>query len=566
MANRIQFRRDIETNWTAANPLLSQGELGFETDTNRFKIGDGSTYWVDLEYTFNPELGTDQNLYTTSSVTFDAITVTNQLTLGGNIQVPTRTTPHAGTGQTLRFNDATQQVIITNSTATAGQPNSQRIVIQGSEGYVDTGEGGDVYLWAGDSGAGGGSGGDIKLDAGIGYTNSQGGTIKIRAGDSSGDGSGTGGFVEIHGGAGTGDGGPIRAYSGNGTQQLQIDNAGVRVSTTLTFTDSTVQTTAWTGSVSTSSVTGLSTIGYTGNLGDATGNISTSSVTGLSLVGYTNNYNDLDNKPTIPGAFNLSTVTNQGLFTTSTVTFAGVTASGVTTLSPINVQGITTATTIMTIGQTTGTNAGQEWQTVDLTVNSGASVRLITTAASNHTLRVDTTSSGAGSTIFKVRRKLTDQPFSGLNGFGGSLTWNLTDNTNTNTDFLRWNGAWSTTGVHSLALQTSNDNFSTNSRIVNFTTGRMQGGATSGTAKFTMTNSVSSSPSIELGAGSTATIAVTGPMSLAVYTAVGKPASGAVGSVICISNSAAGGNPNGMLAFWDTTNNRWSYVHDNGAV
>jgi hypothetical protein len=81
-----------------------------------------------------------------------------------------------------------------------------------------------------------------------------------------------------------------------------------------------------------------------------------------------------------------------------------------------------------------------------------------------------------------------------------------------------------------------------------------------------MTNSVSSSPSIELGAGSTATIAVTGPMSFAVYTAAGKPASGAVGSVICISNSAGGSNPNGMIAFWDTTNNRWSYIHDNSAV
>ena len=479
----------------------------------------------------------------------------------GTVGLPTLTTDHAGTGQTLRFADPTQQVVITNSTATEAYPNSTRIVVQGSEGY-DTGEGGDIYLWAGNSGANGGSGGDIKIDAGYGYNGSEGGTIKIRAGDSGG-GVGNGGFLDLYGGTGTGDGGPIRAYSGDNVQQLQIDNRGVRVSTTLTFTDSTVQTTAWTGSVSTSSVTGLSTIGYTGNLGDATGNISTSSVTGLSTVGYTNNYNDLDNKPT---PFNLSTVTNQGLFTTSTVTFAGVTASGVTTLSPINVQGITSATTIMTIGQTTGTNAGAEWQTVDLTVNSGASVRMISTAASNHTLRVDTTSSGAGSTIFKVRRKLTDQPFSGLNGFGGSLTWNLTDNTNTGTDFLRWNGAWSTTGVHSLALQTSNDNFSTNSRIVNFTTGRMQAGATSGTAKFTMTNSVSSSPSIELGAGSTATIAVTGPLSLAVYTAAGKPASGAVGSVICISNSSGFGNPNGMLAFWDTTNNRWSYVHDNTAV
>ena len=237
---------------------------------------------------------------------------------------PTLTTPHAGTGQTLRFNDPSQQVVITNSTATATYPNSTRIVIQGSEGYVDSGEGGDIYLWAGNSGAGGGSGGDIKIDAGYGYNGSEGGTIKIRAGDSD---SGAGGFLDLYAGTGTGDGGPVRIYSGDGNNQLQIDNTGVKVLTTLTFADSTVQTTAWTGSVSTSSVTGLSTIAYTGNLGDATGNISTSSVTGLSTVGYTNDYNDLSNKPTIPAAFDLSTVTNQALFTTSSVRFTGLSLS-----------------------------------------------------------------------------------------------------------------------------------------------------------------------------------------------------------------------------------------------
>jgi hypothetical protein len=41
---------------------------------------------------------------------------------------------------------------------------------------------------------------------------------------------------------------------------------------------------------------------------------------------------------------------------------------------------------------------------------------------------------------------------------------------------------------------------------------------------------------------------------------------GAIGWQICISDSAAGSNPNGMMAFWDTTNGRWSYIHDNSAV
>jgi hypothetical protein len=46
------------------------------------------------------------------------------------------------------------------------------------------------------------------------------------------------------------------------------------------------------------------------------------------------------------------------------------------------------------------------------------------------------------------------------------------------------------------------------------------------------------------------------------YTVAGKPASGAVGQMICISNST----PGGMMAYWDTTSARWSYVHDNSAV
>jgi len=45
-----------------------------------------------------------------------------------------------------------------------------------------------------------------------------------------------------------------------------------------------------------------------------------------------------------------------------------------------------------------------------------------------------------------------------------------------------------------------------------------------------------------------------------------KLQAGAVGRQIAISDSGGGGNPNGMIAFWDTTNARWSYIHDNSAV
>jgi archaellum component FlaC len=50
MATRMQQRRGTAAQWTSANPVLAAGEIGFETDTNKFKIGNGSTAWASLSY------------------------------------------------------------------------------------------------------------------------------------------------------------------------------------------------------------------------------------------------------------------------------------------------------------------------------------------------------------------------------------------------------------------------------------------------------------------------------------------------------------------------------------
>jgi len=47
---RIQLRRGEYQDWYDANPILAAGELAIETDTNRIKIGDGSTLWTALDY------------------------------------------------------------------------------------------------------------------------------------------------------------------------------------------------------------------------------------------------------------------------------------------------------------------------------------------------------------------------------------------------------------------------------------------------------------------------------------------------------------------------------------
>jgi hypothetical protein len=64
MATRMQQRRGTASQWTSANPVLNAGELGWESDTNKFKIGDGTNHWADLDYfidsnsTVNPAFGT----------------------------------------------------------------------------------------------------------------------------------------------------------------------------------------------------------------------------------------------------------------------------------------------------------------------------------------------------------------------------------------------------------------------------------------------------------------------------------------------------------------------------
>jgi hypothetical protein len=48
--NLIQVRRGTLTQWSTANPTLSVGEIGFESDTGKFKIGDGTLAWNALDY------------------------------------------------------------------------------------------------------------------------------------------------------------------------------------------------------------------------------------------------------------------------------------------------------------------------------------------------------------------------------------------------------------------------------------------------------------------------------------------------------------------------------------
>jgi hypothetical protein len=73
MATKIQVRRGISASWTSANPILSSGEIGFETDSYKFKIGDGSSNWGQLEYFVDEEfvMSASANAFSSASAYTD---------------------------------------------------------------------------------------------------------------------------------------------------------------------------------------------------------------------------------------------------------------------------------------------------------------------------------------------------------------------------------------------------------------------------------------------------------------------------------------------------------------
>jgi hypothetical protein len=111
MATRMQQRRGTASQWSTANPILNAGEMGWESDTNKFKIGDGTNHWADLDYfidqssTVNPSFGT--------SIIFEGATADSYET---TLQV---TDPTAD--RTITFPDATGTVALTSDISELSQ-------------------------------------------------------------------------------------------------------------------------------------------------------------------------------------------------------------------------------------------------------------------------------------------------------------------------------------------------------------------------------------------------------------------------------------------------------------
>ena len=56
---QIQLRRDTAANWTVANPVLAEGELGVELVTAQVKLGNGTSTWNELDYLLDKSVISD---------------------------------------------------------------------------------------------------------------------------------------------------------------------------------------------------------------------------------------------------------------------------------------------------------------------------------------------------------------------------------------------------------------------------------------------------------------------------------------------------------------------------
>ena len=130
MATRMQQRRGTAAQWVSTNsgngPILNAGEIGFETDTNKFKIGDGTNHWINLDYfidansTVNPAFG--------SSIVFEGATA-NAFETTVQVLDPTA-------DRTITLPDATGTVVLADGSGNVTV--SGNLTVQGTTTTIDS--------------------------------------------------------------------------------------------------------------------------------------------------------------------------------------------------------------------------------------------------------------------------------------------------------------------------------------------------------------------------------------------------------------------------------------------
>lgn len=124
MSTKILFRRDTAANWATVNPVLLAGEIGIETDTYKFKIGNGSRWNQQPFYAFKvgSPLGVAQ-LGATGKIPVDQMpdyaSVNLEVTQKVNDKFASQTTSNLPEGSNLYFTEARAAAVSANAITTA---------------------------------------------------------------------------------------------------------------------------------------------------------------------------------------------------------------------------------------------------------------------------------------------------------------------------------------------------------------------------------------------------------------------------------------------------------------
>ena len=241
MAIQIQVRRDTAANWTSEDPTLAEGEFGMETDTFQLKIGDGATAWVGLPYVVDSANPFDQDLNTTDPVEFTGLT-------SNGLIYPTA---DGTAGQVIETDGAGVLSFVTPSGGDflplAGGTMTGNIVFDGTSGQF-IGKGTFDTARSGNYG--------ISIVCSVGYEfNWQAGWLITTEQSSA-----TPRPLYLDSLAGT----TLRAWDSSTSTGTEVTHLGI------TFADTTVQTTAYTGGAGVSSLTAGTGISLDVTTGDIT--------------------------------------------------------------------------------------------------------------------------------------------------------------------------------------------------------------------------------------------------------------------------------------------------------
>jgi hypothetical protein len=256
--------------------------------------------------------------------------------------------------------------------------------------------------------------------------------------------------------------------------------------------------------------------------------------------------------------------------TTSNTINYGLTVNGNTTIN-----GITTINSATTFNADPVINVNNTLTLAGMTIGLSNSVLIPNAILSSATnVLIQTPPTNGGHIIFGMNRFGLQRPIAitRTGGIAFDFGQSIAPGQGANVGQLLVQAASTSTGTANTLFLTSGGITGSGplargvfSDAAGFTVGtRPSGGATAFNSSVFDLNGGLTLPK-SLAVGTTATVTTT--MILPVYTVASLTAiTGVVGSVAVVSDSASGGNPNGMMAFWDTSNARWSYVHDNSAV